>query len=556
MIIDLGKAKTDPLPVYDLCIVGSGPAGMTVANELVQAGLRICVLESGQLKFTKHGDTLRQVKSEGICIKDYSRERVLGGASTTWSGLASPLDPVDFQPRPFLRHSGWPISRDDLLPYYEKAAQDYGFAALKLFEPDGFSEVKAGDDRELVWTDLEEKTFLAAAKPQNFGRMFRSLFSHSQPHLDLYLDATLIRLESDVLSERRSARGIVRTSTGHHTKIEAKVFIIATGGIENARILLNSRDGCPQGLGNEHDQVGRYFMNHPKDPYGLIHLNEPLHELPYYFSCLYQGYAGYGGIRLKESLQAEKGCLNSYVRFEPLFPWSDNRGVESLIFLVKRSTLLFETWKARAKERIVSLRDYAETGDDSELQNDRKTWWDWIGLFGAIAANLPMVLRYVVARLREGAHPTIHTIRVRNFMEMEPVPENRVVLTDDQDVYGQPVPHVHHQTTEIDRQSLITLHQRLAAEVRAMGLGELTSQLDTSDPWPITYDASHHIGTTRMGTDPATSVVTPDCRLHSVENVYMAGSSVFPTSGCANPTFTIVALAIRLAEHLREQVLK
>lgn len=552
MIIDLGKAKIDPLPVYDLCIVGSGPAGLTVANELATSGLRLCVLESGQLKFTKHGDVLRQVKSEGIRIKDYSRERVLGGASTTWSGLASPLDPIDFQSRPFLRHSGWPISREDLLPYYEKATQDYGFASLKLFGADGFNEVKVGNDQEFTWTDLEEKTFLAAANPQNFGRMFRSMFSHSESGIDLYLDATLIRLERDDAASR-IARGVVCTSTEHRVTVEAAIFVVATGGIENARILLNSRDSCPQGLGNEHDQVGRYFMNHPKDPYGLIHLKKPLHELPYYFGCLFQGYAGYGGIRLKESVQLEQHCLNTYVRFEPLFLWSDNRGVESLIFLVKRSALLLERWKARAKERIVSLRDYAETGDDTELQNDRKTWWDWIGLFGAIIANFPMVLRYVMARLREGVHPAIHVIRMRNFMEMEPDPDNRVVLSDEKDVYGQAMPSVYHQTTELDRNSLITLHQALATEVRQMGLGELSSTLASCDPWPITYDASHHLGTTRMGIDPATSVVTPDCRLHSIENVYMAGSSVFPTSGCANPTFTIVALAIRLAEHLREQ---
>ena len=551
MIIDLGKAKTDSLPVYDLCIVGSGPAGLTVANELAASGLRLCVLESGQFKFSKYGDALRQVKSDGIHIKDYSRERVLGGASTTWSGLASPLDPIDFQPRPFLRHSGWPISRDELLPYYEKATQDYGFAPLKLFEPDGFNEVKAGNDRDFAWTDLEEKTFLAAANPQHFGRMFRAIFP--QPGVDLYLDATLIRLEPGD-SAQRIARGVVRSSSGYQGAVTATVFVVAAGGIENARILLNSRDACPRGLGNEHDQVGRYFMNHPKDPYGLIHLKEPLHELPYYFGCLFQGYAGYGGIRLQERVQMEKGCLNSYVRFEPLFPWSDNRGVESLIFLVKRSAVLLERWKARAKERIVSLRDYAETGDDSELQNDRKTWWDWVGLFAAIIANLPMVLRYVLARLREGAHPAIHTIRMRNFMEMEPAPENRVTLSDETDAYGQPIPRVYHETTAIDRQSLIALHQTLATEARNMGLGELASELETREPWPITYDASHHIGATRMGIDPATSVVTPDGRLHSVDNVYMAGSSVFPTSGCANPTFTIVALAIRLAEHLREQV--
>jgi choline dehydrogenase-like flavoprotein len=102
---------------------------------------------------------------------------------------------------------------------------------------------------------------------------------------------------------------------------------------------------------------------------------------------------------------------------------------------------------------------------------------------------------------------------------------------------------------------LIALHEALAEECRRADVGELRTSLATAETWPVDQDASHHLGTTRMGSDPRTSVVDPDCRVHTVPNLYVAGGSVFPTGGCANPTFTIVALAIRLAGHLREGVL-
>jgi hypothetical protein len=142
-------------------------------------------------------------------------------------------------------------------------------------------------------------------------------------------------------------------------------------------------------------------------------------------------------------------------------------------------------------------------------------------------------------------------------MEMEPHPENRVVLGDETGALGQPLPVVRHQTTALDRRSLVALHEALGPELRAAGFGTLESELSAlaaGDRWPIDQDASHHMGTTRMGIDPATSVVDAACRLHTVGNVYVAGASVLPTSGCANPTFTLVALAIRLADHLRVEV--
>ena len=161
-------------------------------------------------------------------------------------------------------------------------------------------------------------------------------------------------------------------------------------------------------------------MNHPKNYHGLIRLARPVRELPYYFGCLKAGFAGYAGLRLSERTQRERDCLNAYVRFEPLFPWSDNLGVEAFVLLVKRSRRLLGFWKRHHEDDVVTLRDYAETGDDSELQNERKSALGWLKMVGLVGANAFTVARYVVARLSSGASPIVKTIRVRNFMEMEP----------------------------------------------------------------------------------------------------------------------------------------
>lgn len=538
MIADLDAAPA--LPEYDLCIVGSGPAGATLAREMRGAGLRICVLESGRRRPTRQGDELRAVRSEGLAIKDYSRERVLGGASTTWAGLSSPLEEIDMRPRAFLGGAGWPLEREELLGDWAQAAERYRFPALDLFGPGGFGALRTRGDLQPRWSRVEEKVFLAAAEPQNFGR--EHLSTYADDEVALWLDATLVRLERD---GARVARGVVRTRSGRELLLRARTFVLAAGGIENARILLLS-----QGLGNEHDQVGRCFMNHPKSYYGVIRLARPVSALPYFFGCLHGGFAGYAGLRLRDEEQRERELMNSYVRFEPLFPWSDDVGVESLVLLAKRSGSVLRAWKKRRAQEVVELRDYAETGDDSELQNERKSTGDWLRL----AANVPLhaggVARYLYYRLFQRARPSIRAIRLRNFMEMEPDPENRVTLCDERDPYGVPLPLVRHRCTERDRRSLVALHEALAADVEREGIGRLESDLEHEEPWPVDQDASHHMGGTRMGDDPRRSVVDRDLRVHGVENLYVAGASVFPTSGCANPTFTIVALSIRLARHL------
>jgi choline dehydrogenase-like flavoprotein len=542
VIVDLGADAPDPagaLPDYDLCIVGTGPAGATVAAELRGSGLSICLLESGRKKPTPRGDRLRAVRSEGLFIKEYSRERVLGGTSTTWAGLSAPLEPIELAPRPWVPRSGWPFGRAELDRFYARAAR-YRFPRLADFGPEGFGALRARSQLAPGWAALAEKVFLAAQPPQDFAREQRDLLESDA--VTVYLDATVVALDA-AGGRVRAAR--VRTSRGAEREVRARAFVLATGGIENARLLLIS------GLGNERDQVGRGFMNHPKSYAGVLRLARPVTDAAYFFGCLFRGFAGYGGLRLPDATQRELGLLSSYVRLEPLFPWTDDPGVEALIALVQRSKLVMNSVRRRGETEVVQLRDYAETGDDSDVKNARKSALDWLVLVAKIVAHAPRVAQYLWYRLVPGRVPRIRAARLRNFMEMEPDPENRVVLCAERDEDGKPLPLVRSRCTALDRRSMVAVHAALRAEVARLGLGVLESELTADDPWPIDQDASHHLGTTRMGVDPAESVVDPDLRVHGVANLYCAGGSVFPTSGCANPTFTIVALSARLADHLQ-----
>lgn len=545
MIRDLDSQDGEP-PVYDICIIGSGAAGGVVAAELAGSGLSVCVLESGVKRVTRRGDELKEVQSVGIHVKDYSRERVLGGATTTWAGLSAPLDPADLEPRSFLAHSGWPLQRTELDPLYEEAAQRYRFPRLQAFTPDGFGSLRATGDLVPEWTVLEEKVFLAADEPQNFGKEVSHVYEGDGA--DLWLDASVTQLRG---SQGDVSHAEVRTRSGKVVALKAKAFVVATGGIENARLLLNSTDSGPEGLGNEHDQVGRFMMNHPKNYGGILHLTKPVESLPYYFGCLHEGFAGYGGLRFPEKELSERRLMNSYVRLEPLFPWSDSQGIEALVLIAKRSKFFVDRMRKKSRKEVVELRDYAETGDDSDLQNSRRSIFGFVPLLFTILFDAPKVTRYLWSRVVSKKRPLIRKARLRNFMEMEPRPENRVRLADDVDAHGMRLPLVEHETSELDRRSLVELHEVLVEEFERSGVGRLETNLSGSDPWPITQDASHHIGTTRMGVDPQTSVVDRDLKLHGADNVYMAGASVFPTSGCANPTYTIVALSIRLARTLK-----
>lgn len=506
---------------YDICIIGSGPAGLTLANELLETGEKICLIESGSKNLDKDKNNLKKVISIGeIKIKEKSRERAWGGTSTTWAGLSAPLDDIDFEK--------WPIKFNDLKKYYKKLHR-YGFAELENFEVNKFDTVKQKGDLILNLNKLEEKVFVASDPAINFGQKFKAILETE--NIDVLLNSTVIKINNDGKCVESVA---IVNGEGEKKEIKAHQFIISAGGLESTRLLLTSN------LGGK--MVGKYLMNHPKNNFGILELNKAVKRVPYLFGYLEAGFAQYIGLRIREDIQRKLGILNSYIRFEPMYPWTDSHGVYALINLSKKAKMLLNWWKNKQKG-VVNLKDYNETGDDNERAPSD------LGIFKSlwlIARDFKTVSLYVLNRLQSKKEVPIKRIRIRNFMEMEPNENNKMTLSNELDVYGNPLPIIDLNTTERDRKSLIALHKIFGEEIHTSGLGVFKSSLENTKPWPITFDASHHLGGTIIGL-----VVDTNLKVGGTDNLYICSGSVFPTSGCANPTYTICALAVRLADHIK-----
>lgn len=458
MFFPAEKVQNESVVSCDLCIIGSGAAGLTLGRELLGSDLRVAILESGGLEAAPSPDALYDLECANLSVAPHSRVRAFGGTTTVWAGRWKPHDEIDFLPREWVPLSGWPFQRETLLPYYERAA-----TVLRISSP--------GPIPGRGWpSPILEPTVFAfqQGRGRNWGAASRKAFA-SAPGTSVYLGAHVVRLAR---SKEAVQHAEVRTLSGTSFRVEARNFVLAAGAIENARLLLLSD------LGNEHDQVGRYYTDHPKATAGVIEAYRPV-DFSTSWAFVSRDGSSQVGLRLSDAAQKDHGILNSQIFLQPL-----------------REQSLFR-----------------------KLTRSKATY----------------------------------LVELRNFMEQAPCPSNRVTLGLDQDVFGCAKARVDWSLTELDRKTMVVFHQLLSRECQRLKIGELRSPLlrgGTAD-FPITKDASHHTGTTRMGMDPATSVVDPDCRVHGVPNLYVAGTSVFPTGGYANPVATIAALAVRLADHLK-----
>jgi glycine/D-amino acid oxidase-like deaminating enzyme len=515
---------------YDVCIVGSGPAGLITCAELADLGARVCVLESGGEKRDSLHDALKEVASFGLPIRPASRERVFGGGSSTWSGLSALFDDIDYMRETSNR---WPVGKTELEPYLARAADRFGFPHPRLFSPDGFAAYKREEKLVPAWEKLEEKVFLGSPKPQRFARELRHLFRI--PGVDLYLGTNVRECASETAGGKRRITAVKCIADGGTiVHVRARLFVLAAGAIENVRILLNSPAGRTA-LGNERDQVGRWFMNHPKGSAGTIALAKPVRGWEFYFGKRYELFVGYAGLRLKEDVQQTRNLLNSYAKIQPLFPWSHREEIEAVRLCIALCKAYVRTWLGQGSASAPTAGSVIRA------------------TFLALGA-LPAFIRLSVLRILAGRNPAVRVLSIRYGAEMEPREENRITLAEKKDRHGLPLPRVEYEFSERDRVSLVALRAELKSEFERLGLGTVSEEVVG---WlqKIRNDASHHLGGTRMGDDPSVSVVDRNLRVHSTENLFVAGGSVFPTSGCANPTMMISALSIRLAEHVGGTVL-
>jgi choline dehydrogenase-like flavoprotein len=352
--------------------------------------------------------------------------------------------------------------------------------------------------------------------PTRFAEAYGGALREAES-VTVYLGASAIEVEATAPdADVRSVR--VACLSGPRFRVRAARFVLAAGGIENARLLLMSRAAHPAGLGNAHDQVGRYFMEH-----------------------LYLDRAA--------SILVPAGRIDGFYTQGRLV---EGHGVRGLVGL---------TPEAQRRERLTNFCAVCseETAGES---------WRWLrgmpgmvrrrralpmGTLAHLRNAIPSVAAAVAALASGGRTPRRRRLLVvKNVMEQAPNPDSRVLLSEERDRLGCPRVIVDWRLSAIDRRTAHRAHVILREELARAGMGRLRSAMRRPDgPWPAALrGARHHMGTTRMHGDPRHGVVDADCRVHGIANLYVAGSSVFPTSGSANPTLTIVALALRVARHV------
>ena len=486
MLVDLNNEKIKETR-YDVCVYGAGPAGITLARALAGKGKSVALIEGGGLDFSDESQSLYDGKSIGN-IQDWNavkncRLRYFGGTSNHWGGRCGIFDPIDFEGRDHYKLPGWPISRDDVLRYLPKALEivDLPSNALPLVHP-----------------PLDSNRFRLSEKalsrpPTRFGKKYLDEIK-SSPKINTYINANLVNLN---LRENGSslAGTEVRNFRGDSFVFTADQHVLALGGIENARILLNADKQQKSGVGNHSGMVGRCFMDHLNVSYGRFVVEDQQ--------------AMEHGLELNptETLMRTQRIGNGVLAFDP-------------------------HTDARTYGR---LKDLKKAARDALCKSEFTT-----DIFRKFADfDCP----------GDGV--------ITSMIEQSPNPDSRILLDSERDPFGLRRVKLDWRMSDADRKTIRVLGIEAAKELARMKIARvqlkdfiLDDHMEITDTGPH----CHHMGTTRMSSDPRFGVVDANCRVHGISNLYIAGSSVFSTSGGINPTLTIVMLALRLGEHISRLV--
>jgi len=510
----------------DVCIVGAGPAGISIAHELQGTDIGVWLLESGGREVERRAQRLNRGQSVGYPIHrlHQSRVRAFGGTSRHWfspsddSWAARPLDPIDFEVRPGIRYSGWPFERAHLDPYYAHAQALCRLGPF-VYDPAHWADEGTGPDLPLRLGDVETTLFQRGR--HDFNGFYDGLAR--APNVTLLLHAPMVDLATDD-DPGRVGRVEVKREDGTSCFVRARLVVLAAGGIENPRLLLLSRRVHRDGLGNDRDLVGRFFAERLSARSGYVISVPPALARPTEFSAVQAvpDALVQKALRVSDAVQRERQLLNC------------------AFFLMTRNLSM-------TAEAFRSLATLIKAGRRWPLPDGL------LGHAGNVATGLTDLGALAHDRLRR-AGDVRSVLAVRVQAEQAPNPESRVTLGSRRDRFGLPVAQVGWRPVESDRASIRASQETLDAALHAAGIGRVQFMLGDEHPAALLEGNFHHLGATRMHADPSKGVVDADCRVHGIRNLYVAGSSVFPTYGCSNPTLTVVALALRLADHLRKEL--
>ncbi len=507
MHIDARNIPDQTLIEGDICIIGAGAAGISMALEWINAPYKVILLEGGGFEYEAQMQDLYKGKTTGqrYYPLESARLHYFGGTTGHWAGFCSPFDPIDFKKRDWVPHSGWPIKLEDLDPFYARAHKNLDLGPYDYHE----SYWKAKDP------SLDSLPFNEAvvfnkmwqfSPPTRFGTKYKdAIVNAANIHLYTYANVTNIAANEHVSTIKEVT---VKNFAGKTHTVKAKYFVMACCAIQNARLLLASNKQLPKGLGNGNDLVGRYFMEHLEIKSAELWLAKP--ELLKLYAIDYGKTKARAELAISEEKQREFKILNGTASFTPLD-------------IARKQPAFIDMWTADTAQTKKNMEKF----DAAEKKGSSKNGYRSFQLFTRI--------------------------------EQAPNPNSRITLDTVQDALGVPRSILHWELTSLEKRSMRTIYELIGQQLGIASKGRIRLmeylQDENDNSWPeFTGGGWHHMGTTRMSNDPKLGVVDANCKVHGINNLFVAGSSCYVTAGAPNPTLTLVALALRLSDYLKSRV--
>jgi choline dehydrogenase-like flavoprotein len=497
MLIDAREFPTGHTIDADLCIIGAGAVGIAMALEFDGTNKKVAVIESGGFELDPRTQAL--YKGENIGRPTYSLERnrlrYFGGTTNHWAGHCRPFDAFDFSVRDWIPHSGWPITFEEYQPY---VARSQPIMELGKYDYDSVEEYAR--ELGLPTLPLDNNRLISVMKhqspPTRFGDKYRQQMKESK-NISVYLHSNVLQLNSNASASHVTSADIACIEGPSYT-LKAKKFVLATGGLENPRIMLLSNKSAPDGLGNSHGLVGRFYTDH---------------------------------ILIRPALDISLSRTDLDFRF-----YTDLHEING----GKIFGIMTAPEELTRREKLTRFRFH--------LYNVSPVYDRPIG---GVFSNIDGAPNTAPLTKDPGTYISVHMA-----MEPMPNPDTFVRLSDKLDLFGQRKLEVNWQVTDRERANAHRAIELCALEFARMGYGRAYAPiLEDPENWPPNFTSGkHHCGTTRMSDSPNTGVVDRNCKVFDVDNLYVTGSSVFPTISHTNPTLNLVALSLRLADHLKEQM--
>ncbi|HXN36901.1 MAG TPA: GMC family oxidoreductase [Solirubrobacteraceae bacterium] len=550
MQIDATRIPTETTLEAEVAIVGAGPAGITLALELANAGHRVLLVESGGDSYCPELQDLGETVGHDPAHVPMSlaTRRQIGGASNLWGGRCVPLDPVDFTDRRLVGDIRWPVSYDELERYFSRACElcicgTPTFDASRIPSLAGFSLIPGWEEGDIRSTSLERWS-----RPTNFGKAYRGALKRSAL-VTLVSKITCTEIVC-VPDERRVEHLVGQTLAGGRLRIRAKRYVLACGGIESTRLLFASNRHHPGGIGNHSGHLGRWYMAHLGASIARIHLKTPPHQTLYGFERDPARIYVRRRFTFSPDYLLEHDLPNAAMWLEnpPISDPSHGSEILSFLYLALASPM--------GKHFVAEGVRRRKIGTNRDVSNGRH--------LRNVMRHLPRATRFALTfgyeRYVRPGHkvPGVFLPSPSNVYALyyhgEHLPHHasHIAPAAERDALGVARMRTRLRFEDDDIRGAIRAHEHFDRYLRRLGLGRL-EYLD-EDPEEAfreqLLDGYHQAGTTRMSVRPQDGVLDPQLAVHGFDDLFVASSSAFVTSGQANSTFTIVVIALRLADHI------